>query len=48
MIYLIVDALDECPNTSITSPRERVLKSLQELVGLHLPNLRLVVPKPTS
>ena len=41
MIYLIVDALDECPNTSIASPRERVLKFLQELVGLRLPNLRI-------
>ena len=40
-IYLIVDALDECPNTGIASPRERVLKFLQELVGLCLPNLRI-------
>lgn len=40
-IYIIVDALDECPNTGIVSPREQVLKLVQELVGLCLPNLRI-------
>ena len=41
-IYIIVDALDECPNTSgIFSPREQVLELLEQLVGLQLPNLRI-------
>ena len=43
-IYLIMDALDECPNDSgVPSLRERVLKLVKELVGLHHPNLRLCV-----
>jgi hypothetical protein len=42
--YLIIDALDESPNTSgIPSPRERVLQLLEELVELRLPNLRICV-----
>ena len=42
--YIIVDALDECPITStIPSPREEVLKFVDELVGLHLPNLHICV-----
>ena len=42
--YLIIDALDESPNTSgIPSSRERVLQLLKELVELHLPNLRICV-----
>jgi hypothetical protein len=42
--YLIIDALDESPNTSgIPSPRERVLHILEELVNLRLPNLRICV-----
>ena len=43
-IYLVMDALDECPNDSgIPSSREKVLKLVKELVGLHHPNLRLCV-----
>ena len=43
-IYLILDALDESPNTSgISSPRERVLHLLEDLVDLHLPNLHICV-----
>ena len=43
-IYLVMDALDESPNTSgIPSPREKVLKLLEELVDLHLPNLHVCV-----
>jgi hypothetical protein len=43
-IYLIIDALDECLNTSgIPSPRERVLRLLKELVELRLPNLQICV-----
>jgi hypothetical protein len=43
-IYLIVDALDECPNDSgIPSSREKVLQLVKELVALRLPNLRLCI-----
>ncbi len=43
-IYLIVDALDECPNISgMPSPREKLLRLVKELVELKLSNLRLCV-----
>jgi hypothetical protein len=43
-VYFIVDALDECPNTSsVPSPREEVLYLIEELVHSGLPNLRLCV-----
>jgi hypothetical protein len=43
-VYLIVDALDECPNTSgFPTAREKVLDLLEELVNLKFPNLRLCV-----
>jgi hypothetical protein len=43
-LYLVVDALDECPDTSgVHSSREKVLDLVEELVGLHLPNLRLCI-----
>jgi hypothetical protein len=43
-IYLIVDALDECPDSSgIPSSRELVLELVQELVELCHPNLHLCV-----
>ena len=42
--YIIMDALDECPTTStIPSPREEVLDFVNELVGLHLPNVHICV-----
>ena len=42
--YIILDALDECPITStIPSPREEVLDFVDELVGLHLPNVHVCV-----
>jgi hypothetical protein len=42
--YIIMDALDECPTTStIPSPREEVLDFVDELVGLHLPDLHVCV-----
>jgi len=41
--YLVMDALDECPTTSIPSPREEILKLIEELVSLHLPNLHICV-----
>lgn len=41
-IYIIVDALDECPNTSgVRSPREHVLSLIRDLVNLRLPNLHI-------
>jgi hypothetical protein len=44
-IYIILDALDECPITSTVplSPREKVLEFVEELVALHLPNLHICV-----
>ena len=43
-IYLIMDALDESPDTSgIPSPREMVLQLLKDLVDLSLPNLHICV-----
>jgi hypothetical protein len=43
-IYIIVDALDECPDTSgVQSSREKVLALVEELVGLRLPNLHLCI-----
>jgi hypothetical protein len=42
--YIILDALDECPITSGNlSPREEILEFVDELVGLHLPNLHICV-----
>jgi len=42
--YIIVDALDECPNTTGTpSPREKVLNFVEDLVGDQYPNLYLCV-----
>jgi len=43
-VYLIIDALDECPDTSgMPSPREQVLDLLKELVEPSLPNLHICV-----
>jgi hypothetical protein len=43
-VYLVIDALDECPDTSgMPSPREQVLDFLKALVELSSPNLRLCV-----
>ena len=43
-IYIIVDALDECPNSSgMPTPREGVINLLEELLQLSLPNLRICV-----
>jgi hypothetical protein len=43
-LYLVIDALDECPDTSgMPSPREQVLDLVKELVELSLPNLHLCV-----
>ena len=43
-IYLIIDALDECPDTSgVPSTRERVLDLVKDLVSLKRPGLRICV-----
>jgi hypothetical protein len=42
--YIIVDALDECPNLlGMPSAREEVLELIEELINLKLPNLHLCV-----
>jgi hypothetical protein len=41
-IYLIIDALDECPNNfGLPTSREEMLDLVKGLVGLRLPNLHL-------
>jgi hypothetical protein len=43
-IYLVIDAIDECPNTSgVPSSRDQVLALVKRYVGLKLPNLHLCV-----
>ena len=43
-IYIIINALDECPKASgRQSSRENVLRLVEELIGLHLTNLRICV-----
>ena len=43
-IYIILDALDECPNTfGIPPARRQVLDLLTDLVGLQLPDLHICV-----
>jgi hypothetical protein len=43
-VYLIVDALDECPNPSvIRSPRDEVLNFIEKLVTTQIQNLRVCV-----
>ena len=47
-VYLIVDALDECPNTPLPSHRDQVLVFLEDLVDSKLPNLRICVTSLTE
>ena len=43
-VYLVVDALDECPNPSVVRfPRVEVLSLIEELVKAQIPNLRICV-----
>src|SRR5260370_503586 len=43
-VYLIVDALDECPESSaVLSPRVEVLNFMKKLVESEIPNLRICV-----
>jgi hypothetical protein len=42
--YIVIDAIDECPNTSShPTAREKVLEFLKELIDLQLPHLRICV-----
>ena len=49
-VHIVIDALDECPNTfGIPSERETVLSALKSLFGLHCPSLRICItsrPEP--
>jgi hypothetical protein len=43
-IYIVMDALDECPNFSgYPTPREQVLMTMQELVDLCLPHVHFCI-----
>ena len=43
-VYLVIDALDECPSTSsLSSPREKLLSFLEDLVEAQVLNLRICV-----
>jgi hypothetical protein len=43
-IFIVIDALDECPNSSGTpSPRNQVLRLVKDLVDLRLHNLHICV-----
>jgi hypothetical protein len=43
-VNLVIDALDECPvTTGLVFTRKKVLELVEELVNLHIPNLRICV-----
>ncbi len=43
-VHIVIDALDECPvTTGLVFTRKKVLELLEELVNLHIPNLRICV-----
>jgi len=43
-LFLIVDALDECPNVSgYPTPREQALMVIQDLIDLHLPRVHFCI-----
>ena len=43
-VYVVIDALDECPSTStIPSPRDKVLNLIEDLIKSQIPNLRICV-----
>ena len=43
-VYIIIDALDECPdNSGMPTPREEVLDLVENLVNLRLSNLHICV-----
>ena len=43
-VHIIIDAIDECPTkTGLPSQREEVLELVEELVNLHVSNLRICI-----
>ena len=42
-IFIVMDALDECPDSGMPTPREAVLNLVKDLVHLRLPTLRICV-----
>ena len=42
-IFIVMDALDECPNIGMPTPREAVLSLIKELVCVEVPNLHIFV-----
>lgn len=42
-IFIFLDALNECPNDGMPVPREEVLRLVNDLVSMHLPNLHICV-----
>jgi hypothetical protein len=43
-VYLIIDGLDECPTTSaLSSPREKVLSLLEDLIEARFTDLRICI-----
>jgi hypothetical protein len=43
-IYIVLDALDECPNIfGFPTPRERVLAILEEIINLRLPHVHFCI-----
>src|SRR5712691_11641139 len=43
-LYIVVDALDECPNSSgLRTERQEVLEIVKELIDLKLPNVHFCV-----
>ena len=44
LTYIVIDAIDECSNTSgFPTPREDVLEFLEGLINLQLPHLRICI-----
>jgi hypothetical protein len=42
-IFIIMDALDECPDIGVPTPREAVLSFVMDFVRMQLPNLHICV-----
>jgi hypothetical protein len=42
-IFIVMDAIDECPDSGMPTPRETVLNFVKDLVRLQLPNLHICV-----
>ncbi|KIJ33579.1 hypothetical protein M422DRAFT_264520 [Sphaerobolus stellatus SS14] len=41
--YLVIDAIDECPNSGLHSQRESVLKLFDKLIGSHYSNVHICI-----